>query len=127
MQFPQEYEWLLEVQEKCLGATWDYKEEWGSFRFLVAGKIFALLGKNNKGDKIITVKGIPEENEQFRTMYRSVGSGYYMNKEHWISIELEVGEVSQDFIGLRLLTSYQLIVQKLPKKTKQALFDQEEV
>lgn len=127
MLFPKEFQWLLIPLKECQGGVWDYKEEWGAYRFLVADKMFAMLGSNKTGEDILTVKGEPEKNEQYRTMYQSVQSGYYMNKEHWISISLTSGEVSPDFIKERLIESYQLIAQKLPKKTRQALLSGEEI
>ncbi len=115
---PEQYQWLLEWQNLYVGMALDYQQEWKAYRFLLNGKMFAMIGQNKDGLDILTVKGYPEQNEQYRTMYESIVSGYYMNKEHWISIRLHEREVDDEFIHARLLDSYQLIFQKLPKKIR---------
>ncbi len=118
---PEKYQWLLEQKNLYIGMNLDYKQEWEAYRFLLNGKMFAMIGQNKEGQDILTVKGIPEKNEQYRTMYDCIVPGYYMNKEHWISICLQDRDVDNEFIHERLLDSYQLIFQKLPKKTRELM------
>lgn len=61
--------------------------------FTVGDKLFALMGENKDGKEIITIKGLPEDNERIREDYQSVTYGYYMNKTHWISIDLATTEL----------------------------------
>ena len=121
---PQQYQWLLDQNNLYVGMKIDYQQEWQAYRFLLNGKMFAMLGQNKEGQDILTVKGNPEKNEQYRTMYDCIESGYYMNKEHWISIRLQDRDVGNDFILERLLDSYQLIFQKLPKKIREMMIEQ---
>lgn len=42
------YEWLEKYSLSKKGAVKDYKEEWEATRYLVGGKMFALLGENKE-------------------------------------------------------------------------------
>ncbi len=122
MKFPEQYQWLLNQKNQYPGFTQDYQPKWDAFRFHVGGKMFAFLGENKEKQTILTLKGSPELNEQYRTMYASVLAGYYMNKAHWISIVLnEARDVTDDFIYERLAQSYALVAAKLPKKIRDTL------
>jgi predicted DNA-binding protein (MmcQ/YjbR family) len=46
------------IQAHCLakrGAEEDYKQEWNAIRYLVGGKMFALVGNDGEGNPIISV------------------------------------------------------------------------
>ena len=114
---------LIAEGKKLAGAKVALKEEWGSMAFTVGDKLFALMGENKDGKEIITIKGLPEDNERIREDYQSVTYGYYMNKTHWISIDLATPELEDGHLLELLKKSYRLIVEKLPKKIQQELQD----
>lgn len=113
--------------KKLAGAKVALKEEWGSMAFTVGDKLFALMGENKDGKEIITVKGLPEDNERLREDFHSVTYGYYMNKTHWISIDLSTTELEDGHILVLLKKSYHLIVEKLPKKIQKELQNTKEM
>lgn len=100
------------------GSTVSLKEEWGSMAFTIDGKLFALMGENKEGKAITTMKGLPADNERLREEYQTVTYGYYMNKTHWVSIDLSTDELEDASILELLRRSYQLVLQKLPKKVQ---------
>ncbi|MEH6943342.1 MmcQ/YjbR family DNA-binding protein [Bacillus sp. JJ722] len=121
MKLVDKYNWLVESGIQFKGAECEWKEEWGVDRFLVADKMFGMLGHNKEGDEIITLKCLPEKNEEYQYMYHGITPGYYMNKTHWFSIQLEKSDAPKEFILARLQESYELIFKALPKKVKMNL------
>ncbi|MBE9389579.1 MmcQ/YjbR family DNA-binding protein [Vagococcus salmoninarum] len=103
------------------GATVTFREEWGSEYFNLGGKFFCLLGNNKEGQLIMTVKGLPEVNEQLREQYSFIVPGYYTNKTHWNSILLTESNLSLTELTGLLKESYQLVLAKLPKKVRDEL------
>lgn len=55
--------------------------------FKVGGKMFALVTAEGPPEHI-TLKADPSDCEALRAQYESVRPGYYMNKRHWITIDL---------------------------------------
>ena len=53
--------------------------------FRIGNKMFALL---NGDASTLTVKTPPSESVALQEKYSSVTPGYYMNKTHWITIDL---------------------------------------
>ena len=103
------------------GACLYYHPEWGCERMDVAGKMFSLLCQDKEGNDILTVKGAPEDNFLLRTMFPWIVPGYYTNKDHWNSILLESEQWGEKKLLDALRTSYDLVVSKLPKKTRDSL------
>lgn len=103
------------------GVTVYYRESWDCDYFDINGKFFAMLGTDKEGHSILTVKGVPEENELLREQYSFVVPGYYTNKTHWNSILLEDSTFTDEEYLRLLRTSYELIVAKLPKKVRESL------
>ncbi len=87
--------------------------------YKVVGKMFALVGWQEKPLRL-TLKCDPDDALALRQMYRSVGPGYYMNKNHWNTITLD-GEVPDNKISEMIDDSYTLVVQGLPKKVQRDL------
>lgn len=98
------------------GAAVHYREDWDCEYFEIEGKCFCMLGKNQAGNWVMTVKGDPEENEQLREQYTDVTSGYYTNKTHWNSFLLENSSFTKEQLAFFLRNSYALVLCKLPKK-----------
>lgn len=104
------------------GAKSYYPADWDTNYFEVAGKMFGMLSVQGSLSAIITLKNLPEKNEELREVYPgTVIPEYYANKTHWNSIYLQRTAFSDEEICQLILDSYQLVVAKLPKKTQQAL------
>lgn len=118
------YSWLDAYCESLQGAKKEYKDEWAATRYLVAGKMFALQGKDQTGRPIVTLKLAPENGVFLRNRYQDVVAGYYMNKTHWNSVYLDgtvPDEVLRDMIG----ESYAIICKALTKKDRVQLLMQD--
>jgi predicted DNA-binding protein (MmcQ/YjbR family) len=87
-----------------------------SMVFKVAGKMFGLLYQ--KDDILrLNLKCDPEHAQELRHIFSSVIPGYHMNKKHWNTILLN-GELPKGEIERQIDHSYQLVVNKLPKKQR---------
>ncbi len=84
--------------------------------FKVMNKMFALTGLDNF--EFINLKCDPERALELRSENEFIKPGYHMNKQHWNSVYIEVGDKL-----IKELTnhSYDLIVDSLPKKLKEDL------
>lgn len=81
--------------------------------FKVGGRIFALVAMD--GPEFVTLKVEPEEGVALRAQYDSIREGYYMNKRHWISVDLGP-EVPVEELRELLENSHSLVVSTLTKK-----------
>lgn len=86
--------------------------------FKVGGKIFALVAVD--GAQYVTLKVEPDDGVALRAQYAFVREGYYMNKRHWITIDLgpevpmaEVRELIED--------SHKLVTSTLTRKLRTEL------
>ena len=87
--------------------------------FKVMGKMFALLPLNADTPRA-NLKADPEWSEELREAHHQIIPGWHMSKEHWNTVHLEDG-LDFDLIYKMIDHSYELVVAKLPKKTKIAL------
>ncbi len=111
------YPWLDEYCKSRPGAQADYKAEWGAFRYMLRGKMFAMRGADNTGRPVITLKLQPPEGEFLRGQYVDILPGYYMNKEHWNSVYLD-GAVPDGILRDMVDKSHALLLASLPKKAR---------
>jgi len=114
------------IQEHCLskkGTEEDYKQEWDAIRYSVRSKMFALVGNDNMGRSIISVKHNPEFGEELREKYKDIIPGYYLNKSHWSSVFLS-GDVPEEVLKQLLDDSYELIFNALSKKVQKEILNQ---
>lgn len=86
--------------------------------FKVMDKMFAITSVDNYVS--INLKCNPEKAIQLREQYSFVLPGYHMNKKHWNTIMLEEG-VNNKLLREWIDESYQLVVESLPKKLREAL------
>ena len=86
--------------------------------FRIGNKMFALL--NSDTPTSITLKSPPAIAEALRVQYSCVKPGYYMNKTHWITIDLN-GDIKSSAIRGLIEDSYDLVLAALPKKQRVAL------
>lgn len=93
--------------------------------FKVEGKMFALINLNQPDS--FNVKCNPEKAIELREKYDCVKAGYHMNKKHWntvyfggINTEFETS-LTQQQLKHWIRHSYELVVSKLPKKSRKEL------
>jgi predicted DNA-binding protein (MmcQ/YjbR family) len=107
---------IEELREYCLakkGVTESFPFDETTLVFKVAGKMFCLTDLVD--DFSINLKNDPEKNMELRERFPAVRPGYHMNKQHWNTVEVD-GTISDEMLKQLVDESYELIVQKLPKK-----------
>ncbi|MCL1601759.1 MAG: MmcQ/YjbR family DNA-binding protein [Actinomycetia bacterium] len=101
------------------GATLEYPFGPDAAVFKVAGKMFALVAMDGPPD-YVTLKADPEEGEALRTQHGFIREGYYMNKRHWITVDIEP-KTPEQLVEDLIADSYDLVVSKLPKRIRMDL------
>lgn len=86
--------------------------------YKVAGKMFALTGIETFSS--INLKCDPEMAIELRERYQAVQPGYHMNKQHWNTILIDYS-IPDKLLFEWTRNSYDLVVEKLPGKIKNAL------
>lgn len=114
------YQWLDEYLLAKPGVQKDYKAEWEATRYLLAGKMLAMVGGDKYGKPIITLKLEPAHGELLRNEYADIVPGYYMNKMHWNSVYVE-GTVPDDVVRDMADCSYRLVLQTLSAKARREI------
>lgn len=85
--------------------------------FTVEGKIFMLMTAV-RGEAIINLKADPEQSLLHQAIYPHIKPGYHMNKKHWISV-YPGEEIAVDLLHGLIDDSWNLVVDKLPKRVQQ--------
>src|SRR2546430_17093087 len=84
--------------------------------FKVAGKIFALAALDEI-PATVNLKCDPDLALELRDRYEQVRPGYHMNRKHWNTVELDGGIPDVEWRKM-IDHSYELVVQKLPRKMR---------
>lgn len=86
--------------------------------YKAGGKMYALIALE-RVPAMLNLKCDPERSIELRERYQEITPGYHMNKTHWNSIDY----TTLDWSLLKELIdhSYELILNSLTKKQKQAL------
>ena len=87
--------------------------------FKVAGKIFAISPLRAR-PLHVSLKCEPGLAEQLRGSYPAIGPGYHLNKRHWNTVQLD-GSVADTLVREMIEDSYDLVVARLPRATREAL------
>jgi predicted DNA-binding protein (MmcQ/YjbR family) len=69
----------------------------------------------------ISLKCDPTLATALRSTYRAVRPGYHLNKRHWNTVTLD-GSVDDDEVEEWIDHSYELVVAKLPRTERAALY-----
>ena len=112
---------IEEFRDYCLsfaGTTEDMPFGDQALVFKVLGKMFVLT--NIDSFESINVKCDPQKAVDLREKYTCVQPGYHMNKKHWNTI-LVNDEMNDEEIRHWVRHSYELVVSKLPKKSREEL------
>jgi len=109
------YPWLDEymLSKKCV--IKDYKAEWETYRFMLLDKMVGLFSTDSDGRNVITLKCDPQFGAMLRENYKGIRPGYYMNKVHWNSVDLD-GDTPDDIVKQMVDNSYALIFSSFSKK-----------
>lgn len=97
--------------------------QWNWIRYAIGGKMFAavcLSGKNEP--KYITLKLEPEEGSFLRGQYDDIIPGYYMNKQHWNSVNPN-GEIEDELLKDLLDKSYNLVLGGFSRKKQSEILE----
>ncbi|WP_337040737.1 MmcQ/YjbR family DNA-binding protein [Emticicia sp. 17c] len=86
--------------------------------YKVMGKMFALTGFDEPLS--ISLKNLPEKNEELRAEYSCVVGGYHLNKQHWNTVFIN-GTVKDVILKEWISESYELVVKSLTKKLREEL------
>ena len=110
------------VREACAakaGAVEDYPFGAGVAVFKVAGKMFALVPDAGE-PPTVSLKCDPDWSSVLRNAYPAVRPGYHLNKRHWNTVSLD-GSIADDEVLELIDHSYELVVEGLPRRTRDAL------
>ena len=102
------------LSKKAVTESFPFDEE--TLVFKVMDKMFLLT--NIEGELRMNVKCEEELAIELREEYTAVLPGYHMNKRYWNTVVID-GSISDNILKQWIDKSYQLVVEKMPKK-KQA-------
>jgi len=109
---------LDHFREYCLsfkGTTEHLPFDENTLVFKVVGKMFTLC--NMMTFEFTNLKCDPEKAIILREEYAEVTPAWHMNKKHWNSVSF-MGDLSDKQIQEWIADSYNLVVNKMPKKLK---------
>jgi predicted DNA-binding protein (MmcQ/YjbR family) len=112
---------IEQFRDFCLalpGVTEEFPFGEETLVYKVMGKLFTLT--NLDTFESINLKCDPEIAIELRERYDGVSPGYHMNKKHWNTVDIHAG-ISDKLIYQWIRDSYDLVVDSLPKKTKEEL------
>ena len=117
---------IEQYRDFCLGkkgVTESFPFDQNTLVFKVSGKMFALTSLKDweEGMQFINLKCDPEYALELRATYESIDPGYHMSKKHWNSVRIYKGELPLQLITQLINHSYDLVVNSLTKKQKEAL------
>ena len=111
---------IEQLRKFCLafpGATEDVK--WGAdLCFSVGGKMFTVTAADSS-DAGVSLKTTPEKFAEL-TERQGIRPAHYVARYHWITIE-DPKAVTQSEMKNLIRESYQMVFDKLPAKTRNAL------
>jgi predicted DNA-binding protein (MmcQ/YjbR family) len=111
-----------ELRGRCLeltGTNEEFPFRPGLSVFKVSGKVFALVALEERPLRI-SLKCEPGLAEQLRDTYAAIRPGYHLNKRHWNTVQVD-GSLPDRLVLDMIEDSYDLVVEKLPKKTQAVL------
>lgn len=102
------------------GAAGGYPFGPGALVFKVAGKMFALVGDDER-PLTINLKCDPDEALALRAAHpQAITPGYHMNKQHWNTVLLD-GSLPDTLVKEMIDASYELVFASLSKTVREKL------
>lgn len=111
------YDWLDSYCLSKKGAEKDYKPEWDATRYMIRGRMFAMVGGDKENKPIVSLKLEPMHGEILKCEYKDIFPGYYMNKVHWNSVYLD-GAVPDNVLKGMVDESYAILLESFSKKAQ---------
>lgn len=84
--------------------------------YKVGDKVFMIV-TDDPDERTITLKADPHHASALRDHFRTVTTGRYLDKGHWISIGVGRG-ITPQLITELIETSYQLVVETMPERDR---------
>ena len=100
------------------GASFDYPFDEKVRVYRVMDKMFALTTEDLPLE--VNLKCDPVYALELRSIYASIRAGYHMNKKHWNTVTAD-GDVDDELFFELIDHSYELVVSKLTKKSRDKL------
>ena len=113
---------IEELREFCLslkGTDESFPFDEQTLVFKVMGKMFCLSGLEHHPPQC-NVKCDPERAVELREEYSGVQPGWHMSKLHWNTLVFD-GSFSDELAKDWIQHSYELVVNRMPKKLKSEL------
>ena len=109
------------VRSFCLSLPYvDEKVQWGNdLLFRIGNKMFAVVSLESASDHCMSFKGTPEVFAEL-TEREGIVPAPYVARYHWVALE-RFDALPESELKQLLKNAYQLIFDKLPKKSKAAL------
>lgn len=112
---------IEELRQYCLsknGSSESFPFDETTLVFKVMNKMFAITDLED--DFAVVIKSDPEDIIAMREQYAAISPPRYFDKRHWNLVKID-GSIDSTLIKEWIDRSYELIVQKLPKKDQRAL------
>lgn len=87
--------------------------------YKIGGKMFSLFNYRLSPPSV-TLKIDPELGEKLRREHCQIKRGYYMNKRHWVTVDLDSG-LDNNVLQNLLKQSFDRVFKSLPKKLQSEL------
>jgi predicted DNA-binding protein (MmcQ/YjbR family) len=112
---------IEEVRAYCLSFPHATENvQWGAdLVFKIAGKMFAVISLEEASDHCMSFKCTPEKFAEL-TERKGIVPAPYVARYHWVALET-FDALSEKELKALVRNSYDLVFEKLPKKSKSAL------
>ena len=107
------------VREYCLSlplATEDFPFDETTLAFRIGGRIFAMLDLERT--EWFVLKCQPDYAIELRDRHPEITGAWHMNKKHWNQLLLE-GNLTDDLVKSLIRHSYNEVVKKIPRRTRE--------
>ena len=85
--------------------------------FRIEGKIFLALSLDVENPHL-TLKLLPERNEELRNSFSAITPAWHWNKKYWSDIAYSSG-FNDELLKQLVAESYSLVISKLPRKLRE--------
>lgn len=109
------------VREYCLSlpeTTEDFPFDETTLAFRIKGRIFAMIDLEKT--EWFVLKCNPDYAIELRDGHTDIAPAWHMNKKHWNQLNL-YGTLSDSLIQELIRHSYNEVVKKIPRRTREAL------
>lgn len=113
----EQFDWVQHFCESKPMVTSEFPFDQATIVWKVAGKIFC-IGNINQFTHI-ALKCEPEKAQKLREEYPQISGAYHMSKVHWNDVYFD--GLHELLISELINHSYEIVVQKLPKKTRELI------